>query len=693
MNIVIVATLCSLPFTARGGVSLDTIVSRLSTQAGLFVQEKVYLHLDHWQCARGERVNYRAYCVNAITHEPMDTSRFVYVELIDKTGNVLQRNKNVNDYGCATGFLTIPKPTEAGICFVRAYTRRSAELGARYVSVAPVMVSASPSAVLPAVSESAVPRVALGEQQGMTLACNDSVMRVTVDADVATRGQYLVLLNKMIPFYFNQVLPGTSFDIKLTNMPPGVGYAIVVNEDYDIVASACYAAWGGSVEDACPVTVKTTARDYRQLVDIALPGLQPGEEAQLSVGVTRAMPFGYHQDIGYHLDIDAEVPHGTAWTVEANPCGLSELLTVAGVRYDLQRALHGDYLLPTCDVEMTTTMSGTTRSLLFNRPVKNANVSGISPNAGIFSSTVSNDKGEFILGGLDAMGSSNDFVIQAIDENGSKDVYLEVKKPSYPPTGTTRLECEPYRVTDATGEVRAVAWSERVEDDIDPHVAGEGILLPNLEVRGFRLGHQGGKSSDFSAFSDFTITNNYMEERKITDLESVLRMIPGVFYRLPLDGSGEPRLYMRAPSSIYGDKPVAIAIDGSLDTDIDPMSISIDDIERIDVFKTGSTAMWGHNGAGGVISIKLKEGARRKNGATPNVQHVSLPGIQPPAQVKIDNNGKTLYWNPDVVMAGEDGHESFYRFEIAVPPGAQYEIVVEGITSMGRTIHSRQPLR
>ena len=107
-RLLIVTTLCALPVMAGAQVSLDTIVTRLATQAKLFPQEKVYLHIDHWQCARGERVNYRAYCVDAITHEPLDTSRFVYVELIDASGKVLTRNKNVNDYGCATGYLTIP---------------------------------------------------------------------------------------------------------------------------------------------------------------------------------------------------------------------------------------------------------------------------------------------------------------------------------------------------------------------------------------------------------------------------------------------------------------------------------------------------------------------------------------------------------------------------------------------------------
>lgn len=691
----IVAALCTLPSVARAGVSLDTIVSRLSAQATIYPQEKVYLHIDHWQCARGERINYRAYCVNAITHEPMDTSRFVYVELIDNSGKVLTRNKNVNDYGCATGYLTIPKKTEAGVCFIRAYTRRSAEHGAQFVSVTPIMVSAafSDPGGTRAGDDLDAP-VLIGEQQGMTLTLMDSTLRVSVGEQVAGRGLCLVLLNRMIPFYFEKVKPGATVDISVATLPTGVGRAIVVNEDYDIVASACFVAAGHSQDDACPVAVRTAPRDHCQLVDVSLPGLLAGEEAQVSIGVKRASPFEAHRDIGYELGVNADVPGGTGWLSHAFAPGLSPLLTIGGGRYELQRALHGDYLMPSTDVEVTTTISGTTKSLLFNRPVKTATVTGLSPAAGVYASTVSNDKGEFVMGGLDFMGGDNEFVIQAMGENGSKDVYLKVKEPDFPATGTTRIEREPYSLPDAqSGSAQAVSLTEVTDEDSEPFDAGSSILLPNLEVRGFRMGHQGGKSSDLSVFSDFTISRNYIEERHITNLENVIRMIPGAFYRIPQDGSGVLRLYLRSQTSIYGESPAAFAVDGILVTDFDPSSILVEDIERIDVFKTGSTAMWGHNGAGGVVSIKLKEGARYKNSATPNVQTVMLPGIQPPAEVKTDNNGKTLYWNPDVIIVGEAGHESFYRFEVTIPPGAQYEIVVEGITSTGRTIHLRQPLQ
>lgn len=46
--------------------------------------------------------------------------------------------------------------------------------------------------------------------------------------------------------------------------------------------------------------------------------------------------------------------------------------------------------------------------------------------SGIFASTQSDDNGNFVLGGLDAMGDKTEFVVQAIQENGSKDVYLKL---------------------------------------------------------------------------------------------------------------------------------------------------------------------------------------------------------------------------------------------------------------------------
>ena len=675
-------------------VCLDTIVARLSTQVGRFQQEKVYLHLDHWQCARGERINYRAYCVDAITHQPMDTSRFVYVELIDSTGQVLVRNKNINDYGCATGYMIIPKNSTSGICYMRAYTRRSAELDARFVSVTPVLISALTKEETDSIVNTRIPpRVVTGKQDGMTLACIDTTLEIALDDNLPDNGLHLVLLNRMIPFYFDSVRPGERLKLDVDRLPPGIDYAIVLNQDYDVVASGCFAATCETTEYSCPVDVKSQSQDHYRQLDVSLPSLMAGEEAQLSIGVVKKTPFDIHQDIGYHLLFNADVPMGTGWNTTETLSRISPWITTDDGRYDLQKAFHEDYSLPADVIEVTTTVKGTTKSLLLNRPIKNATVCGISPWSGIFSSTVSDEHGNFILGGLDAVGGKTEFVIQAILDNGSKDVFLDLTTPDYPPTGMSRIEHDPYWQLDSkTGNPIVITLAEVTDEDITSFDSEGTIKLPNLEVRGFRMGHQGGKASDFSLFSDYTVTSDHIEEMRTSDIENVIRMIPGASFRIP-QGKWTPVLYLRTPSSINGDHPAAYAVDGCLVDDFDPKSIPISDIERIDVFKTGSTAIWGHCGIGGVLSIKLKENARSKDVITPNVKSVSLDGIQPPSDVQIDDNGKTLYWNPDIVMVGDDGQKTNYQFEFAMPPSGNYEVVIEGITSLGRTIHTRVPIR
>lgn len=58
--------------------------------------------------------------------------------------------------------------------------------------------------------------------------------------------------------------------------------------------------------------------------------------------------------------------------------------------------------------------------------------------------------------------------------------------------------------------------------------------------------------------------------------------------------------------------------------------------------------------------------------------------------LKLDDNGKTLYWNPDIIISGGD---QSHRFDFTLPPGDDYEIVIEGISSTGRTIHTRVPVQ
>lgn len=84
--------------------------------------EKVYLHTDKPYYSAGEEIWFKAYLVNAITHKNYSLSRFIYVELIDKSNTVIQRVKIRKDSIGFSGNIRLNPETQAGDYALRAYT-------------------------------------------------------------------------------------------------------------------------------------------------------------------------------------------------------------------------------------------------------------------------------------------------------------------------------------------------------------------------------------------------------------------------------------------------------------------------------------------------------------------------------------------------------------------------------------------
>jgi hypothetical protein len=85
-------------------------------------QEKVYLHIDKPYYSAGEEIWFKAYLTNAATHEMNTKSKFVYVELIDKSDSVLYRLKIRKDSLGFFGNIKLNPELQAGIYSLRAYT-------------------------------------------------------------------------------------------------------------------------------------------------------------------------------------------------------------------------------------------------------------------------------------------------------------------------------------------------------------------------------------------------------------------------------------------------------------------------------------------------------------------------------------------------------------------------------------------
>ena len=91
------------------------------TQNGF--QEKLYLTTDKPYYSAGDTIYFSCFVVNSIYFSQVTKSRFIYVELIDDTGQVVKRIKVMGEGGRFNNAIAISPKTTAGRYTLRAYTR------------------------------------------------------------------------------------------------------------------------------------------------------------------------------------------------------------------------------------------------------------------------------------------------------------------------------------------------------------------------------------------------------------------------------------------------------------------------------------------------------------------------------------------------------------------------------------------
>jgi len=284
--------------------------------------------------------------------------------------------------------------------------------------------------------------------------------------------------------------------------------------------------------------------------------------------------------------------------------------------------------------------------------VKDAFVGLISPQAGIMATTRTNEDGSFRFEGLD-FPEGTQYVLRTDDK-----YELRMQETVYP--AFTSSGCR-YR-----DDGWAAPLSEWDDDAIELEAAAVSAQAVVDPPKGF------------SALADFSFGPYQIEEMSATCMHEILRRVPSVYIR-------EERAYIRAGVSIYADVPAAIAIDGVImEDDFDLDSIIMPDVERVDVFKTGQTAIWGSRGAGGVISITTKKGdfSTKKAAEYRNQKKVLLLGYQRPVPYK--PSGHSLYWNPAIRSD---------ILSVSIPSEGSVNAWLLGVTSEGRIVYQSISIR
>jgi hypothetical protein len=371
------------------------------------------------------------------------------------------------------------------------------------------------------------------------------------------------------------------------------------------------------------------------------------------------------------------------------------MLTQGWRRYNLPEIMKGHWEESRGFVELGQEISGSVKGLISGKGIAGSRVSLLSLDNMYADETVTDEKGHFSFVGLDFPDKTN-FILQAFSNKGSERVNLSVQEDEFPPVERGFF---PGFMEENPG-LDKETYREREE-----LVNGVKVIhLQEVEVKA--------KRAETSNNAYFRMADNSFDRKKIEEIDAtcvheLLRRIPGVIVR-------DDKAIVRSPVSIYGKPYAAIAIDGVIVesfaeendfdkyTDFDLDQINMADIERVDVYKTGNTVIWGARGGKGVISFTTKRGdfdPSKTDRVRFNTKKISPLGYTVPAEFYspkyeteeqkangIPDLRTTLLWKPNI-HTNESGFASFDFYTSDQP--AIYSVLIEGITTNGAIIHQQ----
>lgn len=123
-------------------IMTDTIENLFREELSHFPQEKIYLHTDRGIYMSGETLWFRAHLVDALMLKQANASRYVYVELINPLGNLVDRVKiRPDSLGCFYGHIPLGEDLPEGNYSLRAYTWFMQNMDDDYFCYKPIYIS------------------------------------------------------------------------------------------------------------------------------------------------------------------------------------------------------------------------------------------------------------------------------------------------------------------------------------------------------------------------------------------------------------------------------------------------------------------------------------------------------------------------------------------------------------------------
>ncbi len=183
------------------------------------------------------------------------------------------------------------------------------------------------------------------------------------------------------------------------------------------------------------------------------------------------------------------------------------MLTQGWKRYDIQKAIKGDFDEPQEPMEIGGELTGTVFSRWKRKPLEGAVVNAIAPEINYVGATETDGSGRYALNGVD-WPDGTFFILQAFNKEGNKEHNIEIDIDD-PVVVRNLPEDLCATVTDSYIFDNGAVWLKELE--VKAQKSDEEVRLDMLRALGVK-----------------TMTSNEIQEMNITSFDEVVRKIPGL---------------------------------------------------------------------------------------------------------------------------------------------------------------------
>jgi len=335
------------------------------------------------------------------------------------------------------------------------------------------------------------------------------------------------------------------------------------------------------------------------------------------------------------------------------------LLTQAWRKFTWENILQDSIPTPEFEVEKDLSISGRMTKYLFDISAKHASVelTFLNKYNDVYK-TVCDKKGRFSFNGLD-YNDTLDVLLEFRSRVGRKNIMAILDQDS-----DIGIKFSPFDgfYLDSLLVKRRIEYIPLPKEEKDPNVPED-----------FKLYRQADQVIKF-------------DDAHYSSYSSVMEALRG---KVPGLSVGQNGSMIRGPKSIMLSNEPLYLIDGMMTSFDGVQSLNVNDVDRVEILKGPSAAIYGSRGGNGVIAVYTKKGYFYKRGEL----RFKMLGYHTPKSFyvpkyksdNIDSEKKdlrtTVYWNPNV-KTDKTGkaYIEFYQSDVS----DNFEIVIEGMTEKGK---------